>query len=323
MYFCDSKAQQQKQKEMNNFAFFVNHELSAAPSDKMDELKKVFPKFFGKDREPVYLRASEFYFHKVKTGSTSNRMKSVRRPNSPIVTVMKAQYKDPNTLKLNEIVIASQAPDFNPMTNKANYKKSAYVSVGDGKDIQDENVLYFLYFHGSKVISNGKDVNVQAPFCFVMPEQESASKLQNDTRNAEFVIKVSKLSNESVSEILAKYAMRPSSIEEINKNTLISKFKQSGVEVQDNLNMFADAILSSGEGEKKESTDSIQSAVESAIESGMIKIEESSVYLRKLGTEEYQKNATLKLTQEGSDERLLEIVLYFNENQDKLKYIKK
>jgi hypothetical protein len=307
---------------MSNFAFFVNHQLSAAPSDKMAELKEVFPKFFGKNQEPVYIRANENHFHKVKRGASSSRMKEEKRPNSPVSIVMRSQFKDPETLRINEVVVSSVAPEFNPLTNKANYKKNAYISVGDQTAIHDENVLYFLYFHGSKVLSNGVDGNVSAPFCFAMPEVESAAKLQNETRNAEFVVKVSKLSNDSVVEILAKYGLKPSETEEINKNTLISKFKQSNADVQGNLNMFADAILSSGGQEKKESADNVQAAVESAIESGVIKIEDNLVYLRKLGTEEYQKTPTLKLKHEGADERLLEIVMYFSENQDKLKYIK-
>ena len=307
---------------MSNFAFFLNHQLSSAPSEKMAELKKVFPKFFGSNSEPVFLRANDHYFHKAKAGSSANRMKSVLRPNSAITIVMRAQDQNPKTYRIDEAVVASSAPEFNPMTNKANYKKSAHISVGHGKDIHDPNVLYFLYFHGDKVISNGNNKNQNAPFCFVMPEQESAAKLQNETRNAEFIVKVSKLSNESVIEIMAKYGLKSSGSEDINKNTLISKFKQSNGDVQDNLNMFADAILSSGSKETKESVDNVQSVVESAIESGLIKIEEGSVYLKKLGTEEYQKNATLKLKQVDSDGQLLEIVSFFNDNQDKLKYIK-
>ncbi|MBZ4251831.1 hypothetical protein LAJ57_13045, partial [Streptococcus pneumoniae] len=58
--------------------------------------------------------------------------------------------------------------------------------------------------------------------------------------------------------------------------------------------MFVDAILSDGKDEKKESTGSVQVAVENALAEGRMKIEDGKLFLLKLGTTEFAATPTMK-----------------------------
>lgn len=304
---------------MANFAFFKNHQLSAPDKEKMDKLKEVFPKA---TTAGVYIRATKKHWHSVKKGSSSSRLKDASVPCSPIAMVMEATSTNPQTYEVDTITVSSIAPNKNPLTGRAKYGKNAYFLIAHNARVFDMNVLYFLYYHAGRNIGNGFEPNPNAPFEFVMPEKESKELFENETRISEFSVKASKLEIGSVKELLIKFKRGTSEIDERNRLDLTSLFKSSTTEVQENLNMFVDAILSDGKDEKKESTGSVQVAVENALAEGRMKIEDGKLFLLKLGTTEFAATPTMKFKSTEQDTQLLEAIEFFNNNQDKLKYIK-
>lgn len=308
---------------MTKYAFYNNHELSVAPKERMDKLREVFPNFFkANNPEPIYLRALPHNFHSVKTGSSTGRLRSQQRPNAPVNITLRAQYVDEATGKVNLISVSQQPPQVNPLTGIANYGKHCYFGIGHQVMITDPNVLYFLYYHASSVIQNGYDFGNSALFEFAMPEKETAEKLRVETEKAEFVVMLSKISDEAVVEILSKYKITPMATSEMNRTALIGKFSSASSEVKGNLRIFVETIINEGGKKETQSSSTIQSVVEKAIADGKLKFEGGKMYLLKAGSQEFSDRAALTFTNEDADAQLLEAVDYFSKNQGKLDNIK-